>query len=334
VTASRVLGEIEQLDPTRDFERISFLSTNFDFPWDVDQSLNLAFFKTYAAPSISSLLERTGEFSARGQKRYDDTRLILAQMLDHGLDSEPGRAAQRSMNRMHGRFEIANEDYLYVLSALVLEPLRWNGRFGWRPYSPNERLAHLHFWSAIGRRMAIRHIPETLEEMERFSLGYERRTFRYAESNRAVADATLGVFLRWYPRPFRPLVGIFVRSLLDGAVLDAFHYRRPSRWSRRLVFGALRLRAALIRGLPRRRRPHLITEGRSRSYPSGYRIAELGVAGYEVGPGRPDLFTICKRRPTCLCDTQPLDGPAQLATAASASASMPASLAPSSSLRP
>jgi ER-bound oxygenase mpaB/B'/Rubber oxygenase, catalytic domain len=277
MAGSRVVREIEQLDPARDYERISFLSTNFDFPWDVEKSLDLAFFKTYATPSISALLDRTGEFRNRGQKRYDDTRLILAEMLDHGVASERGTTAQRLMNRMHGRYEIANDDYLYVLSALILEPLRWNDRFGWRPYTANERLAHFNFWRAIGRRMGIRDLPQTLDELERFNVRYERERFRYADSNRAVADATLRVFERWYPAPLRPLVRLFVRSLLDDAVLDAFGYRRPARPARRFVFGALRLRGALLRFAPRRRRPHLITRDRIRSYPSGYRTEQLGV---------------------------------------------------------
>jgi hypothetical protein len=276
VPRSRVLPEIERLDPARDFELMSSLSTNFDFPWDVEQSLELAFFKTYAVPSISSLLERTGEFQLRGQKRYDDTRLILAEILDHGLSSDRGKAAQRSMNRMHGRFRIANEDYLYVLSTLVMEPQRWNARFGWRPYSSKEKLAHFHFWSAIGRRMGIRDIPQTLEQLERFNVDYERERFRYADSNRAVADATMRVFLHMYPRPLRPLIGVFIRSLLDDAVLDAFHYRQPYRLARQATWGALRLRARLLRHLPRRRRPHLITESRIRTYPTGYEIADLG----------------------------------------------------------
>ena len=274
---SRVLAEIERLDPARDFERISFLSTNHDFPWDVEQSLDLAFFKTYATPSVSGLLDRTREFRDRGQKRYDDTRLILAEFLDHGIDSERGRTAQRLMNRMHHRFEIANEDYLYVLSAFILEPMRWNARFGWRPYVENEKQAHFHFWCAIGRRMPIRELPPTLEAMERFNAAYERERFRYADSNRRVADDTMRVFLSWYPPPLRAFAHLAVRALLDDAVLDAFAYRRPPRWFRAFVFAALRLRAALVRLGPRRRTPHLNTEDRLRTYPNGYRTDELGV---------------------------------------------------------
>ena len=281
MTASRVLQEIERLDPDRDFERICFLGTNFDFPWDVEQSLELAFFKTYAVPSISALLERTGEFQRRGQKRFDDTRLILAQMLDHGLASERSKTAVRSMNRMHGRYEIANEDYLYVLSALMMEPLRWNTRFGWRRYVEKEKVAHFKFWREIGRRMGIRDLPETLAEAERFNVDYEREQFRFAHSNRVVADATMRIFLSWYPPPLRPLVALFICSLLDRPVLDAFHYRLPPPLVRGIVLGALGLRARLLRHLPRRRRAHLLTSSRTRTYPSGYRVQELGVL-----PGR------------------------------------------------
>ena len=36
------------------------------------------------------------------------------------------------MNRMHGRYAISNDDYLYVLSTFVLVPIRWNHAYGWR----------------------------------------------------------------------------------------------------------------------------------------------------------------------------------------------------------
>src|SRR4030081_3094174 len=145
-----VVEEIERLDPEQDFERISFLSTNHDFPWDVEQSLSLAFFKTYGIPTISELLDQTSEFRERAQKRYDDTELILAEIVDNGMDSERGREAPRRMNRMHGRFPIRNEDYLYVLATFVLVPLRWNRKYGWRRYTEREELATLQDWKGRG----------------------------------------------------------------------------------------------------------------------------------------------------------------------------------------
>jgi mpaB/rubber oxygenase-like protein len=281
-----VLKEIEALDPERDFERISFLSTNHDFPWDVEQSLSLAFFKTYGIPTISELLDRTGEFRERAQKRYDDTELILAEIFDNGMDSERGREATRRMNRMHHRFPIRNEDYLYVLATFVLVPLRWNRKYGWRPYSRQEELATLHYWKALGRRMDIREIPESIEDLERWSDQFERDNLRFSESSRRVADDTLGLYLSWYPALLRPLLRPAVLALLDDALLDAFGYRHPPAWLRRGIDLALRTRARIVARLPRRKEPHLVTRGRHRGYPGGYRLEELGVPGLDVAsPG-------------------------------------------------
>ncbi len=67
-----------------------------------------------------------------------------------GYDSPEGRRAIRRMNQIHGRFEISNDDFLYVLSSFVFEPIRWNARFGWRPLIEAERLASFHFWLEVG----------------------------------------------------------------------------------------------------------------------------------------------------------------------------------------
>jgi hypothetical protein len=275
-TRSAVLREIETLDPERDFARISYLSICFDFPWDVTHALDLALLKGSCVPSISGLQARTGEFVQRTQKRYDDTLLILAELLESGYDGERGRAAQRQMNRIHHRFPIANDDYLYILSTSVVEPIRFNARFGWRPYSETETRAYFNLWAAIGRRMGIREVPRTLAEMERYHDDYERDRFAFSPDNRANAVAMIRMFSGWYPAPLRPAVRAGIRGLLADDVLDALGLPRPSARSRRLVEAVLRLRARLLRIGPRRTRPYLHTKRRQRTYPAGYRIEELG----------------------------------------------------------
>jgi hypothetical protein len=53
-----------------------------------------------------------------------------------------------------------------------------------------------------------------------------------------------------------------------------------------MVTTALKLRALCLRGLPRRRRPLLRTEMKQRSYPSSYRIEQLGPPEKSAGmPG-------------------------------------------------
>ena len=90
-----ILHRIQQLDPEKDHVEIYGLTGCYEFPWDQIRSLEIALYRTYCVPSISALLDSTGEFAQRTQKRYDDTSLIVAEMSAFGYDSERGRAAQK-----------------------------------------------------------------------------------------------------------------------------------------------------------------------------------------------------------------------------------------------
>ncbi|HWB22042.1 MAG TPA: hypothetical protein VG652_04055 [Gaiellaceae bacterium] len=273
---SPYLSEIRRLDPVADAQRIVFLDAALEFPWDTQRALELAFYRTFAVPSIAELLDSTGEFVERSQKRYDDTQILICAFCEAGYDSDFGKRAIRRMNQIHGRFEIANEDYLYVLSTMVFEPIRWNRRFGWRPLIETERLATFYFWREVGKRMAIRDIPESYEELEAFNVEFERARFGYTEAGARVAAATRDLFLSWLPglpkRVGRPLV----HALFDDPLLDALGFRRPSPFLRRTVEAAVRGRSRAVRALPVRRRPILRTDERRRSYPGGYELETLG----------------------------------------------------------
>src|SRR5690242_8167618 len=72
------------LDPVVDHQQICYLSTCYDFPWDYTRALEFALFRTFGIAQGTPLLERTGEFLLRTRKRYDDTVLILGELLEHG----------------------------------------------------------------------------------------------------------------------------------------------------------------------------------------------------------------------------------------------------------
>ena len=74
---SPYLAEIRRLDPVRDHVRIVHLDACYEFPFDTTRALELAFFRTFAVPSIAQLLASTGEFTDRALKRYDDTDLLI-----------------------------------------------------------------------------------------------------------------------------------------------------------------------------------------------------------------------------------------------------------------
>jgi hypothetical protein len=278
VRESNHLREIRRLDPVADHRRIVYLDACFEFPWDTTRSLELALFRTFASPSIAALLDSTGEFGRAAQKRYDDTDLILSTIVEAGYDSEEGKRAIRQMNRIHARFEISNEDFLYVLSSFVFEPIRWNARFGWRPLIETEKRATFEYWRVVGQRMAIREIPETYADFERFNQEYERREFRQSEASRRVGGSTRDMFLSWFPGLPRRFGAQAIYALMDEPLLEAFGFPKPPRAVRTAVETALRARARAVAVLPARRRPRLRVQRRTKTYGRDWRVEELGPA--------------------------------------------------------
>ncbi|MBL8416491.1 MAG: DUF2236 domain-containing protein [Propionivibrio sp.] len=263
-------------DPQRDCQDIVRHLATMAFPWDTTRALELALFRTFASTRIGGLLHSTGEFETRTRKRYDDTDLIVSEIIEHGFDSPRGSSAIARMNALHARFRIANEDFLYVLSTFVFEPIRWNERFGWRAMSETEKLAWFWFWRQVGERMLIRDLPESFNEFEAFSRAYEAANFRFTEANRCVALATRELFAGWFPALLRPLVRSSIHALLDPPLLVAFDLRPAPRWLVCSAESALRLRARALRWLPQRRRAKLRTQIPRADYPQGYRIEALG----------------------------------------------------------
>jgi hypothetical protein len=247
-----------------------------DFPWDITRALELALFRTYCIPSISGLLDKTQEFGCRAQRRYDDTDIIVSEIMENGYDSERGLVAIRRMNQIHGRFEISNADFLYVLSTLVFVPIRWIERFGWRKLIPVEKVALFYFWREVGRRMNIKELPEDSDSFEAFSNDYERQHYRYTETNRRVGTATRELFASWFPGIFSPLVRRSIHALLDDPLREAFGFPKPGAFMRAMVPLSMRLRARALRVFPRRKTPLLRTQMDRRSRPCGYQIEKIG----------------------------------------------------------
>ncbi|MDF5727524.1 MAG: oxygenase MpaB family protein [Rhizonema sp. PD38] len=270
------LRRIQQLDPVQNHCQIYYLMNGYEFPWDMVRSLEVALMKTYCVPSISKLLDKTGEFRDRPQKRYDDTSVIVVEMIKWGYDSERGRQALERMNAIHGRFKITNADFLYVLSTFIYEPIRWNAQFGWRQMCEQEKLAAFYFWQEVGKRMHIQNIPATYAEFECYNRDYERENFGYCDANRRVGEATCDLFLSWFPKWMRSPLKPVTSALLDERMLDAFGFEHPSQWLRNSVTNILKFRSFILRFFPHRQQSNFYIDSPIRSYPDGYEITQIG----------------------------------------------------------
>ena len=253
------------------------------FPWDVTRALELALLKTFCVPAISGLLAHTGEFEQRPRKRYDDTGLMVAELLRHGLDSGAGAAVIARMNRIHGHYAIDNDDFLYVLSSFVAEPIRWLERYGWRPLTAEEREHLFRFWRAVGERMGITAIPASLAELLALNARVEREVFRYAETNHRIAEATLAMLLDDWPAPLRPLLRRSLHSLLAGDGAGCLGWPAAPGLLQGLVLVALRTRSRIAGSWLQLRRalvgepaPCFYSQRPTPSYGHSFRLDQLG----------------------------------------------------------
>ena len=271
-----ILDEIQRLDPERDNQRIMHLSFGYEFPWDSVRALEVALYRTYCIPSISKLLDRTGEFYAHAQRRYDDTAILVAEMCEWGYEEGRGKEALERMNWAHSHFRISNDDFLYVLSTFIFEPIKWIDAFCWRKLCRNERLGYYVFWREIGTRMGMKDIPPTYEAFQAWTAAYEKANFRFADTNQRIGAATRDLFASWTPGLMAPFVRYGIYALLDDDMLVAFGFPKPLPLTRPVIRGALRMRGRLVRWLPPRNAPHFFTDNPNRTHANGYEIAKLG----------------------------------------------------------
>jgi hypothetical protein len=268
---------VARLDPETDYEEIVRIMFAHEFPWDLQQALSFALFRTYAVPSIGRLLDDTGAFARDTQKRYDDTALLLDEPARYGLKSDRGLRAIRRINQMHGSYDISNDDLRYVLATFVVVPKRWLDDYGWRPFSPAEVHASVRYYGELGRLMGIKDLPQTYDAYEDLLVAYEAEHFAFDEGGRRVADTTMRLMESFYPSWLRRPVELFSRCLMDEPLLDAFRYDHPPAVAVRATRLGMRVRARVEALMPARREPlHTEDVATIRSYPDGYHIEALG----------------------------------------------------------
>lgn len=272
------LKKIEQMDALRDHSQIVKIMVSYEFPWDFQRSyVEMVFVRFFAGTRMAGLVHGRGYAQAHPQRRYDDTSIMLFEMIKHGYDSVQGRACIERMNYIHGHFPICNEDFAYITASLILEPIYWNKRFGWRLMSENEKKAWLCFWLEIGKRMHIQNLPKSLEEMETFKLEYETQLVRKSQATKQLGSLFVELVSSWFPLVPTPIVGILLRCLLDDSSLKAFEMKAPPVVLKNLVGFCLRSRASILSFLPERLDSGLFVDRPSRSYSTGdYDLTKIG----------------------------------------------------------
>lgn len=206
------LNEIKELTLKQSHE-IVYNFMYYEFPFLGVKSLEYGLFKTYSIPSISVILVKTTEMEENMPKRYDDTDLILREIIEHPGDNIRSKLAIQRLNFLHGQYPISNNDYLYTLAVFIIEPIVWVDKYGYRKSHPKEKEAMHNFWVDIGSKMGIKNIPKTWEETAQWMEEYEKSHMKFHKNNIIIKNSTLKLFLSIFPSIIHPF---------GDAILSAF----------------------------------------------------------------------------------------------------------------
>jgi hypothetical protein len=267
------LRRIRSLDPEVDHDEILRLTARYEFPWDYVQGTGIAFMRDYGIPSIAALLDRTREFEDHGVKRYDDTILIGDEATLDGIDSPRSHAALRRLNRIHGHYDIPEDEFAYVLATTIVGPVRWISAYGWRALDPHELVALTKVTTRFGELMGLKGLPTTYDGYLTLLVDYERQHFAHTPAGTRLAEASIRIAREVAPPPLKPLLRPVTIAVMDEPLREALGLPRQPRWFVRSVHAGLRLRGRLLRLAPPRRTPY---RHRPTTYPGGYRLADLG----------------------------------------------------------
>lgn len=247
------------------------------FGFDTQVGLTLALFHTFAPPAVAALLAHTGHVYADADKRTIDTSLFVYELIHGGLEGDRGRGFIRKMNQVHGEWEIANDDYLFVLSVFVVTPIRWIDTCGWRRTTAAERTVAASFYRRLGRLMGIAEVPRDFEGFERYLNDYQDDHLMPSSNSKELTAATLGVITNRLPRAMRPLAPQLLSASLPVEVSWCLGLPSASTRQRKLIQSGLRATSRFTRPGTIAARPWF-SPGAAvpGTYPQGYTLDSIG----------------------------------------------------------
>lgn len=229
-----VSRQIARLDPVADAEDIARLSlvTLHGNPELTYALFTVAFMKQVAVPTMARILYRRGggdivQFPAR---RNDDTLVFFGQLLDHGPMSATGRAWIERLNQIHAHFPIRNDDSLYTLATLALDPHQITSDIARSPFTPTELEAHWHFWRSVAELQGLHDLPDTREALQSWATTYEQREFAPTSEGRAVARSLIDAFAeRVLPKHLRRYADQIISAFCPPNLRDVHDLPHPAR---------------------------------------------------------------------------------------------------------
>ncbi|MFZ7087862.1 oxygenase MpaB family protein [Curtobacterium sp. RRHDQ10] len=248
---------------------------------DFRLGFKLAYFANFASPAIAGPLDASAEIMREPMRRAKDTSIVVYEIIANGFESARGSRMTELLRRVHRDVPGSADDFRYVLLALLVIPIRTVDRSGARRTTAAERAAATRFYDRLGTAMGLDDIPGTYAEAAAFCRRYERANARRSEAGDRLMASTLAALLGSVPQSLRPVAGgvaRFVVSALFGDRTLALALGLPVVPTPVARLVAAVRRAGRRRGAGREARVEFTSGERSRVYPAGYVLDDIGPA--------------------------------------------------------
>jgi hypothetical protein len=181
--------------------------------------MHVAVLKAYAIPSIASKVLASEASSSSSS---------------NGLQASSGSTQNNLLGGMYK--DLTNTEYVYLICLVVVEPVRWVTRYGYRPMTLKERDSQYRLWKMTGDRMGVRDIPKSFEAMVLFIKRFEQTHRGTHPRSPQLARAATDLFLSSLriPSGLRPLAFKMVNALLDPELSKSLKIQPPP-WFIRLL---------------------------------------------------------------------------------------------------
>jgi hypothetical protein len=250
----------------------------FDLAEEFEIGFFLSYYRNFSIPHIAEVLAETGEVHARPSKRSMDTAIVMYELIEDGFDGDRGQAMVDLLNRVHKGVRGTNEDFLYVLTTLLVIPIRFCDAHGRRRTTAQERQDATDFYAELAERMNIHHAFTSYDAAAQFLNSYEEQFSAPSKAGASLMAATMSLFRDRLPRPLASLAAPVLSVLFDDKRLSrSLGLPAPRPLLRKGIELGLRVRAAQLRRRPQRSQSRF-NPGHAGSgvYPKGYALDELG----------------------------------------------------------
>ena len=249
---------------------------DLEFPFFFLKGIQLALFRTYTIPTISSLLVRTNLLSSANttSKRYAETELLFYEWTFREWGSAQWLQAMARLRGVHTDYrkmgKIKEEDMLFTLAAMMTQPVYLIEAWEWRSLIDIELCAIGTLYRAIAEALDIDHAhflqsPERASDLEpngyyngleffyalkQWQRAYELGAMVFTPDNKTLTKTSMDLFFCAVPTAAikQFLTDVFA-VIMDPLLRTAAGLSPPSRPAVALAVMVLQCRQFILRHL-------------------------------------------------------------------------------------